>query len=107
MECRDPLTEAFSQYLENNLTLLQIISQIIVSKFKTDVCLLGKDSQGKQIADNQLYRDIQVGISRVKYYQKKLKDINTAEVDLDFVKTAGDELDTLLDIVKEYMKTLE
>ena len=104
MDYKDSLTVSFSHYLANHRTLLQIISQIVEAKLKTSICV-GKEPQGRQLTDDQFFRDIQVGIARAEYYLKKVKDINVVE--LDMVKNAQEELDPLFKIVKERMQTLE
>ncbi len=104
MDYKDSLTQSFSHYLDNHITLLQIISQLVDVKLKTSI-RRGKEPQGKQIVDNQFYRDLQVGISRAEYYQKKIKDVDVIE--LDMVKEAEAEMDPLFEIVKERMQTLE
>lgn len=104
MDCKESLTRSFLEYLNNHLVLLQIVSQVIGARLKTNI-YRGKESQKKQLIDDQFYRDLQVGISRAEYYQKKIEDADVAE--LDVVRNAQEELDPLFEIVKEHMQTLE
>ena len=104
MNYKDSLTQSFSAYLNNHLTLLQIVSKIINTKLKTHLCT-GEESKEKQLTDDQFFRDVQVGISRAKYYKRKMVGVKV--VSMEMVKNAQEEMDPLFEIVKERMQTLE
>ena len=74
MNYKDSLTQSFSKYLTNHLILLQITSQIIDVKLKTNI--RKGEPQEKRIVDVEFFRSLRIGISRVEYYQKKMKDID-------------------------------
>lgn len=104
MNYKDSLMQSFSEYLNNHLVLLQIVFKLIETKLKVRVCK-GKELQEKQLVGDAFFRTLNIGISRVKYYQKKMKDIDVVE--LDMVKEAQKEMEPLYEIVKERMQTLE
>lgn len=64
-----------------------------------------KEAEGDQFVDDPFYRRLRIGISRVEYYQKKMDEIETVE--LDMVKAAREEMDPLYEKIKERMQTME
>jgi hypothetical protein len=101
---KDALTQSFSNYLTNQATLLQIVSDIVNADSKIQMHML-KETERDQLVDDPFFRLLRIGLSRAIYYQKKIEDVDM--VDIDMVVEAREELDPLYEKVKQRMQTLE